>query len=147
MGAIIISFAIYLIFLIPITLMEIFIKIIFKMLKLKLSFVMASIGIRSVIFVITYLMIIGCYCIFPKMYFIFLDIISINNPDDIGRIIIFNPYLLSIVGILTLSYYVIMFFGYKKEIKCNMFLKIIITFQSIYFSIISIFQALIIIDC
>jgi hypothetical protein len=46
-----------------------------------------------------------------------------------------------------LSYYVIMFIGYKKEFKCNMFLKIIITFQSIYFSIISIFQALIIIDC
>ena len=147
MGAIIISFAIYLIFLIPITLMEIFIKIIFKMLKLKLSFVMASIVIRSVIFVITYLMIIGCYFVFPKLYFIILDTISINDPDDIGRIIIFNPYLLSIVGILTLSYYVIMFIGYKKEFKCNMFLKIIITFQSICFSIISIFQALIIIDC
>jgi len=147
MGAVILSFGIYLFFLIPITLLEIIIKITFSLFRLKLSFVMASIAIRSVIFVITYLMIIACYFVLPKLYFFILDIISINDPDDIGRIIIFNPYLLSIVGILTLSYYVIMFVCYKKEIKCNLFLKIIIVFQSLYFSFISIFQALIIIDC
>ncbi len=147
MGAVILSFGIYLFFLITITLLEIIIKITFSLFRLKLSFVMASIAIRSIIFVLSYLMIIGCYFIFPKLYFIFLNNISINNPDDIGRIIIFNPYLLSIVGILTLSYYIVMFICYKKEIKCNLFLKIIIVFQSVYFSIISTFQALIIIDC
>lgn len=145
MGALIFSFVIYLVFLIPITLLEIFIQVSFRFLNLKLSFVKASIVIRSAIFILSYLIIIGSYYIFPKLYFIILDNISINDPDDIGRIITINPYLLSIVGILTLSYYIIMYIGYKKDFKCNRFLIVIIAFQSFYFSFISIFQALIII--
>jgi len=145
MGAIIFSFVIYLVFLIPITLLEIFVQVSFRLLNLKISFVMASIVIRSAIFILSYLIIIGCYYMFPKLYFIILDNISINDPDGIGGIITINPYLLSIVGILTLSYYIIMYIGYKKDIKCNRFLIMTIAFQSLYFSFISIFQALIII--